>query len=220
MILSNHDIAVYVYGLQGEHAMTEAQRVAAIPSVRMAEALVTAFIGRDPSHGTHTEVLAAGPAPQFSGLVPDDFVADIPHTVTLTHTPVLLDGLVVTENRRKQDFSGDPLDASAWQLDDVVGGYSRSGILRRLNGSWPTYPGGIQVEYTGGLAGDSQELKNFKIAVAEQAKIEMIADADGSRGKSSESMGDYSVSWRDASNRLDVRVTAILESMVSYGDFL
>lgn len=114
---------------------------------------------------------------------------------------------------------------SDYYLDIDRAGICRSGIVRRMGGSWSNVPRSIKVTYVAGystseLDGLASALpvnaEHFKLAVLEAIKDNYEA-FDASSAIKSESLKDYSVTYGDASDRivLSRRVRALLP--VNYG---
>jgi len=82
-------------------------------------------------------------------------------------------------------------------------GICRNGMLVRINGAWSSSPRSIKVTYVAGYSpeelagGDSAEIdaSDLKLAVLEAVREWQIASGSGGQQVSSESVGDYSVSY-------------------------
>jgi hypothetical protein len=120
--------------------------------------------------------------------------------------PVTVASIVVSEQRSKQDaWTNDHILTAGthYQVEDVISGVTRTGVIRRIGDTWPAAPGAVRVTYTGGLSEsanpDEWELIKMAVTSAVRDHYQSAKRAFGAQGAAagpvaSESFGTYSYS--------------------------
>lgn len=239
MIVTVDEIAVECFALENSAAMAEKTLRRVTAALTRSEGLVESFLRQSTAYALRTEVITIQPE-QKPTLVPVETLETEYDFFIPRYLPVQASGLVVYENTDANVFGELQIVATSdYQLENVVDGWSASGVIRKLSGGWATAPGGMKVVYYSG-ASTTQNARNWeliKLAVvstfrSEYAKnlaFEGHADSGAATPITSESIGKESRSYDVASQgdaihgrstSIPAEAIEILQPLINYGAFL
>lgn len=211
MILTLDDVAADVFLVADAESLSNDQASIAAAALKYTHAVLFAFLRQNTQYGLVVDVLTAGESNERPHLLPQEQVLATTDRIVTSRIPVRVEGLAVKINESQQSFddSAELAIGVDYQLEDVVDGWSTSGVLRRLRGQWPLLPGGVEVRYTGGQdasnpAADWSIIRSAAMIVfrAEFAKVKAFVEHSRKTGSSvltSESIGKYSRSLDQSS---------------------
>jgi hypothetical protein len=150
--INTNDIARDLFGVANFDALTAQQQRWISAALADAKRMINQFLRKSVEITSRTEILKAGEPENRPGLIDYESMTTQRDTLYLTHTPVASSTLQLWENCRAQVFTDTHLltAGTEFQIEDVIDGYSKTGVLRRLSGTWPTAPGAVKVTYAGG----------------------------------------------------------------------
>ena len=241
MIVTDDEIARSILGA-ADWVSANATDVRLIEPIHDAvEAAVSLYLGDNVSSASRTELIKLPDYTPSMHTLPVMESQRGVDAITLKFTPVTLSGIVVSEQRHDLETWSSEHYLTAgedYQLEDVVSGVSKTGVLRRLGGYlWPSPPGAVLVTYTGGRteANSPSEWALIKQAIITATRDNFLAAkrATGATGAntmpvSSESIGKYSVSYDTTSlsrgagglGLVSAAAMAILSQLVNYDEYL
>jgi hypothetical protein len=240
VIYTVDEIAMIVFAVADRSAIEEKQLRLVESSLERSEQMIHSFLQRNTAYAARTVITSAGMPEYQADLIPSESVQRHRDVIFLPTRPVEVGTIQVWENRETQDFTGiSPLVAGKdYQLEGIENGWSRYGLLRRLNRSWPTSPGGVKVTYYSGM--DSARnpdfydmlrlatLITFRSEYAKAAAYEKFT-LRPQGPVASESIGKYSYSNDNANlnaavsgeySSIPLAAIDYLQPLVSYGVFL
>lgn len=211
MIYTADQISVELFGVDSAADLTSEQAPLVTAALARTENAIAAFLRGSTGYAERVEVVSAGEPSMRSMLIPYESVERTADVIILKFRPVEASTVAVRSNDYEQVFESiHAVPATDWQLENVVDGWSFSGVLRRKSGGWPLSPGGTQVTYYSGLDATNAPndwnivrlgfLAQFRFEYGKSLAFKEVADAGSLDKLASESIGGMYSRGIDVSN--------------------
>lgn len=153
MILTLASVASSVFGVDGEGDLTDDQIRWSNVAIDKTHSLLFSYLRRNTDYGTFREVLASGEKQFFAAILPQDIPEQGSDRIVVSSVPIQVSTVVVKVSDETQVFDDAPTLTRGvdYFVEEAINGWSKTGVLRRVGKRWPMAPGGVQVDYVGGV---------------------------------------------------------------------